>query len=69
MENYTWNLNDLEYIDFDKPWWDTNAAEQLSVGNSLYMMIGDFNLSSTCGVTFLWFNKQLLTDKRLRYAL
>ena len=26
------------------------------------MMIGDFNLSSTCGVTFLWFNKQLLTD-------
>lgn len=40
MENYTWNLNDLEYIDFDKPWWDTNAAEQLSVGNSLYM-IGD----------------------------
>lgn len=62
MENYTWNLNDLEYIDFDKPWWDTNAAEQLSVGNYLYMMIGDFNLSSTCGVTFLWFNKQLLTD-------
>ena len=62
MENYAWNLNDLEYIDFDKPWWDSNAAEQLSVGDALYMMIGDFNLSATCGATFLWFNKKLLTD-------
>ena len=37
------------------------AFSTFSIGY-LYMMIGDFNLSSTCGVTFLWFNKQLLTD-------
>ena len=62
IEGYTMNLNDLQYIDFSKPWWDVNAVEQMSIGDRSCIMIGDFNLSSTCGATFIWFNKQILQD-------
>ncbi len=62
LEDYTWNLNDLRYIDFSKPWWDANAVAQMAVGDKSSIMIGDFNLSSTSDAIFLWFNKQLLTD-------
>ena len=62
MENYTYDLNQLQYLDFSKPWWDSNAVEQLSVGDHSYIMVGDFNISSTFGATFLWFNKKLLSE-------
>jgi len=62
VEGYTWNLLDLNYIDFSKPWWDANAVEQMTVGDKSCIMIGDFNLRATCGAQFLWFNKQLLID-------
>ncbi len=62
IEGYTMNLNDLQYIDFTKPWWDLNAVEQMSIGDRSCIMVGDFNLSATCGATFMWFNKQILQD-------
>ena len=62
IEDYTWNLYDLTYIDFTKPWWDANAVEQMAVGDKSSIMVGDYNLSSTCGATFIWFNKQLLDN-------
>ena len=62
VQNYAWNLKELRYIDFAEPWWDTNMAEQMTIGDSLYMMAGDFNLSSTTGATFIWFNKKIMTD-------
>lgn len=62
MQNMALDLHNLQYTDFTKPWWDGNVAEQMNIGGKLYMMVGDFNLSSTCGVTFLCFNKSMLTD-------
>lgn len=62
MQDMALDLHNLEYTDFTKPWWDGNVAEQMNIGGKLYMMVGDFNLISTCGVTFMWFNKSMLTD-------
>lgn len=62
MQNMALDLGTLTYIDFTKPWWDGNVAEQMNIGGRLYMMVGDFNLNQTCGVTFMWFNKSMLTD-------
>ena len=67
MTDHAYDLTQLQYIDFEKPWWDKNAAEQLEMGGRLYMMIGDFNLSSTSGATFLWFNKKILEDNNLTF--
>lgn len=35
------NLEDIEYLSFDKPWWSGFAYENLNLGGKLYFAIGD----------------------------
>ncbi len=59
-EGYFYDWNQLNYISFDEPWWDANAARDLSIGDQLPMMIGDFSLSASNGAYFMYFNKELM---------
>ncbi len=62
LEGYLYNWHDIAHVDFSKPWWDANAAAELTFGNQLYMMFGDFSLSASNGAQLMWFNKDMLTD-------
>ena len=60
-------LNALEAIDFSNPWWDQAALRDLSVGDQVFMAIGDISpvsyLTSSCMV----FNKKLFSQQDMEY--
>ncbi len=62
LEGYYYNLLDLEYIDFDKPWWNADFANELTLNNQLYFAVGDMALSTIDRVYALFFNKKLAAE-------
>ena len=62
QEGLLLDLFDVHYIDFEKPWWDQNAVEGISVGNRLFFASGDFSVANKDALTAFLFNKQLIKD-------
>ncbi len=59
-----WNSK-MKYIDLDKPWWNQDSRQSLSVANKLYTCSGDIchlNLGAANG---MFYNKQLFKELRI----
>ena len=61
-DNLYVDLNTIEPLNFDQPWWDQNAKEDLSIGGKLFFMVGDINTFDNDGTWVMLFNKDLKTD-------
>ena len=61
---YLWDLNgvDVEYLDFSKPWWDTNMAEGMSIDGRLFFATGDIMTLDNDATFIIVFNKQMVVD-------
>ncbi len=61
---YLWNLNsdEIEFMDFEKPWWDTNMAHGMSIDDRLYFATGDLLTSDNDATFIIMFNKQIVKD-------
>ena len=61
---FLWNLNDdeIEYMDFEKPWWDNNMAQGMSIDERLYFATGDLLTSDNDATFIIMFNKQIVKD-------
>lgn len=59
------DLNDLDYTDFSKPWWDHKSVEGLSISNKLFAVCGDITTIDKAATSAIVFNKQLLADNGL----
>ncbi len=70
---FLWDLNsdDVEYMDFEKPWWDGNMAEGMSIDNRLYFATGDLLTADNDATFCILFNKSIATDCKIPdlYAL
>lgn len=55
------NLNILPFIDLTKPYIDSNAIKQMSVGRGVYGIIGDFNKNMDYYYV-MYFNKTLIKE-------
>ena len=70
---FLWNLNadEIEFMDFEKPWWDTNMAQGMSIDERLYFATGDLLTSDNDATFVILFNKQIAKDAQLPdlYAL
>lgn len=56
------DLNNLEYVDFNNPWWDQRSVESLSIANRLFAVCGDITTMDKAATSAIVFNKQLLAD-------
>jgi len=56
------NLNEMPYIDLEKPWWDQNAKNSLSISGKLYFTTCDLILLHNDSSSALLFNKALITS-------
>jgi len=65
QEGLLLDLSGVQYLDFEKPWWDKGAAKNLSIGNRLFFAIGDSVLMNKDETSVILFNKQLLSDLHL----
>ena len=53
------DLTRVNHLDLAKPWYDQNAASDLSVGNKVFFAVGDLQISNKDGTWSVLFNKQL----------
>lgn len=51
------NWYDIEYVNFDKPWWSSSNKNDLTYNDTAYLAVGDFSLT-TIGRTYaIYFDK------------
>ncbi|MCL2096355.1 MAG: hypothetical protein FWH10_05545 [Oscillospiraceae bacterium] len=62
MDGQCVNLNNLDYLSLDMPWWDKNILSDLSVGGQSYLIAGDIFTKHYEGIAMMFFNKKLLSD-------
>ncbi len=59
LEGLLINLNTLDYLDFDKPWWANGLLDELAVNDKLYFVSGDASLGLVKGMMCIFYNKQM----------
>ncbi|MGN1346905.1 MAG: hypothetical protein ACI4V1_08965 [Eubacteriales bacterium] len=60
-----YDLNTLDYLDLNKPYWDQNSREYLTLGGKYYEGVGDFMTTHIDETICMYFNKGLITDYNL----
>ncbi|MBQ8640717.1 MAG: extracellular solute-binding protein [Clostridia bacterium] len=61
VQGYLLNLHDLD-IDFTKPWYPSDAVENLTVNGKMFLAASDVCLSLAANTYCYYFNKDLVTD-------
>jgi len=56
------DLARVNYIDLQKPWYDQNAAADLSIGHKLFFAVSELQISNKDGTWSVLFNKKLLQN-------
>ena len=62
LESCLTNLNKLDYINFEQPWWNQSFKEQIEVDNKLYYAVGDLSLTMTKAMYISFINLDLYED-------
>lgn len=55
------NLLDVPYIDFEKPWWNSDLRDELTLYDQLYFACGDLSLTLLSSTFCMFFNKDMAT--------
>lgn len=61
------DLIDLEYVDFEKEWWDQDAREGFTIGTHQFLAVGDLLPHTLLYSACLAFNKDHFDDRSLEY--
>lgn len=56
------NLNDVDYLNFDMPWWRQSLREATTIGGVCYFATGDISVSSLSRMQGIFFNNQLIDE-------
>lgn len=57
------NVNTLEYIDLEKPWWNVKYMDEMMIGNDArYFLAGDYIIETIRMAHTLFFNKNFYQD-------
>lgn len=59
LEGLLSNLSELNYLDFDKPWWANGLLDELAVGGKVYFASGDASLGLINGMMCIFYNKSI----------
>ncbi len=64
---YLWDLNHsyISHLNFEKPWWDQNMTQDLSIHNRLYFATGDLLVFDDDVTYALMYNKDLARENQL----
>ena len=65
QDGHLCELNTLENLDINAPWWDASANEAYSIKDKLYFATGDITIMNKANVWSILFNKQMITDYSL----
>lgn len=60
--NVFYNLHDIEYLNFENPWWDQKAVEAFTLAGYMPVTVSDININSMGVAAAVFFNKKLVED-------
>jgi len=60
MYGYCANLMELDYLDFDMPWWPAVMTETATIGDKMYFVTGDVSINSIHQMYVIFYNKDIL---------
>jgi hypothetical protein len=60
--NYCVPLNEVPYIDLDKPWWDQGSRRDLSIAKHNFLMASDISICDNDNTWLIYFDKTLTQD-------
>ena len=60
--NVFYNLHNIEYLDFEKPWWDQNAVESFTLAGYMPFAVSDMLVNDKSETAAIYFNKKLAAD-------
>lgn len=63
LENLFLNLRNINHLDFDMPWYPSNAVESLTVEGKLYLYSSAISYKGLHQTRILYMNKKLLNDR------
>lgn len=64
-DNILLDLNTVEYIDLEKPWWDQRANSDLTVAGKLFYTTGDISTADNEATYCVLYNKNMAEDLQL----
>lgn len=65
LQGYFYNIADMnKYLNLDKVWWNQNFEDELTVGDKLFFVVGDYNRTALTRMLTLFFNKDEM-EKRM----
>ena len=62
---YIHDLNDIEYLDLSKSYWDQKANKDLSIAGRMFYTTGDISIADNQYTHAILFNKQMISDYNL----
>ncbi len=60
-----YNIDEIEYIDLTKSWWNTDCTEQLALGGNHYMIAGDIAVNDKECIWVVYFLTDLIEQNNL----
>ena len=65
VEGLLMNLHDVDYLDFEKPWWNQIIVDEMTVNKKLNFAVGDGNLSLLANCMIIFANNKIQQDYEL----
>lgn len=62
FDNCVTDLYELDYLDFEKPWWFKGFTEEAEMGGRLFLATGSLSLSTNRFLFGVYYNKKLAED-------
>ena len=59
VEGIYYNVIDFPYISLEKPWWNQNIQEELTLFGTLYYLAGDIAITEVANTYCMFYNKDL----------
>lgn len=62
LEGVMLNMLDLKYVDYSKPWWNSDGIKSNTINGYAPFVAGDFGLANTRSIFVHYFNKKLADE-------
>ena len=65
LKKLMYNWQDIEYIDFSRPWWSSSTIDDLTYNDITFLAVGDFAISAMTATYCMYYNKVLAENYNL----
>lgn len=63
--NVFYNLHDIDYLDFDKPWYNQNCVESFTLAGYMPFTVSDMTILDKGATACVFFNKKLVENHNI----